>query len=271
MSEVILVDKLSFSYYPGVPVLENVGFSVQSGEFLGLIGPNGGGKTTLLKILLGILPVQQGKVKILGVAPHDLRARLAIGYVPQQASVPKNFPATVHDILEMGMEGKRFLWHSIAPYQKKLAALSEAFGLQKLLRVPICEISGGQMRRVFLVRALMREPALLVLDEPMAGVDSSGNILFFDFIHDLCHTNNIALLMTSHDVDILRAKADRLMCLNHVVHFCDSAHLISANLLHHTYNCELETFYHNRDYHIFKTADQPCEKQPTAPDGERPG
>jgi zinc transport system ATP-binding protein len=262
MTDAVSVENLTFGYYPDSQVLEKVSFTLARGQFLGLIGPNGGGKTTLIKILLGILSVKQGRVLVFGNAPQSLRSRARIGYVPQLSNIPKDFPSTVRDVILMGVEGKWLTWRKRRTYyEERMAELASFFVLEKILTTPIGEISGGQTRRVLLVRALLRNPDLLILDEPMAGVDSSGNSLFFDFIQRLKETNQTSILMSSHDVETLRARADRLICLNKVVHFCDSAHLISTQLIRHTYQCELETFYHNRNYHIFKNAESPCQEQ----------
>lgn len=263
--DAIAVRDLTFGYYPGRVALEKISFALPRGEFLGLIGPNGGGKTTLLKILLGILPYRQGEVSIFGHAPQSRAARSLVSYVPQHSNVPKDFPGTVRDIIWMGTGN---VWWPLQrrdhQRDERFRQLVSFFDVGRMLDAPIGEISGGQIRRVLLVRALLREPQLLVLDEPMAGVDSSGNTLFFEFIHKLRQLQQVSIIMSSHDVDILRAQAGRLMCLNRVIHFCDSANLVSDQLLHHTYQCELETFYHNRNYHIFRTPGQTCHENDTA-------
>lgn len=253
MDKAIQVENLTFSYCSGPIILQDVSFTLPQGEFLGLIGPNGGGKTTLIKIILGIIATS-GKVRIFGLQPQLPQARKQIGYVPQHSSVPKDFPATVADVALMGIKQNSLWRRRRKQAYDKLVHLAQVFALQNILEYPIAEISGGQMRRVFLVRALLREPSLLILDEPLAGVDSSGHSLFFEFLQKLRCERPISILMTSHHVDALRANTDRLMCLNRKVHFCDSANLISGQLIRHTYECELETFYHNREYHIFKNS-----------------
>jgi zinc transport system ATP-binding protein len=265
----IVVENLTFGYYAGREALQNISFNLPRGEFLGLIGPNGGGKTTLLKILLGILPYTRGEVRIFGHQPSSRQARRLVSYVPQHSNVPKDFPGTVRDIIWMGVSSGIWPWRPRdAAHVEKFCQLVAFFDLERIVEAPISEISGGQIRRVLLVRALLREPQLLVLDEPMAGVDSSGNTLFFEFVHKLRQLKQISIIMSSHDVDILRAQAGRLMCLNRVIHFCDSAHLVSDQLLKHTYQCELETFYHNRDYHIFRNPGQTCQEQEKEHGGE---
>ncbi len=262
MTPVISVENVSFAFPGASKVLENVSFQLQAGEFIGLIGPNGGGKTTLLKNIIGFLGNYQGKIEILGMNPKAKQARQKMGYVPQVASFPKDFPATVEDIILMGIYGRNpFVFFQSKKFRSELAKITEFLGLEKTLSKPIGEISRGQLRKVLLARALLREPDVLILDEPLAGVDSSGHIRFFEIIHDLQKSKGLSILMSSHHVESLRRHADAIVCLNRKVHFCNSADLITDKLITHTYECELEKFYHNRYFHILPDEKHSCQEE----------
>lgn len=209
------VQNLNFSYN-GNPVLENVSFSVKDGEYLGIIGPNGGGKTTLIKIILGLLKPDTGSVKIFGEDIKTFKERALIGYVPQRISqsIPQ-FPATVEEIVRSGRTARVGLFKRFSE-QDKIAiekAMETADVVKHRARL-INELSGGERQRVFIARSLAGEPKMLILDEPSVGVDIAAQEKFYTFIEDLNQNHGLAIIFVSHDIDVVAHEVKCLLCLN---------------------------------------------------------
>jgi len=204
----------------GAPVLEDVSLRIGDRDLLGLIGPNGGGKTTLLKILLGILRPQQGSVRILGRRPRDVTHR--IGYVPQHAHIDASVPATVLDVVLTGRLG-RSSWGF--RYGRKHIDAAEAglaeVGVGELSHRRIGDLSGGQRQRVLIARALVDDVAILLLDEPMAGVDLHMEQGILETLRRL--NERLPIVLVSHDIGFVSAYVRRVACLNRrlVVHDAD--------------------------------------------------
>jgi len=211
----IEVQNLNFSYN-GNSVLENVSFSVKDGEYLGIIGPNGGGKTTLIKIILGLLKPDTGSVKIFGKDIKTFKERALIGYVPQRISqsIPQ-FPATVEEIVRSGRTARVGLFKRFSE-QDKIAiekAMETADVVKHRARL-INELSGGERQRVFIARSLAGEPKMLILDEPSVGVDIAAQEKFYTFIEDLNQNHGLAIIFVSHDIDVVAHEVKCLLCLN---------------------------------------------------------
>ncbi|MEJ1298213.1 MAG: zinc ABC transporter ATP-binding protein ZnuC [Candidatus Sedimenticola sp. (ex Thyasira tokunagai)] len=188
----------------GRDVLESVDIEVHSGEIVTLIGPNGAGKTTLVRILLGLLPPDRGRV--------ICKPGLKIGYMPQRLSLPENLPLTV----------RRFLTLSASADSQQLDQLANELDISHLLMSPMQALSGGEHQRVLLTRALLRDPDLLVLDEPVQGVDVTGQNELYRLITGISEERSCGVLMISHDLHIVMATTDRVMCINR--HVCCSGH-----------------------------------------------
>ncbi len=186
--------------YQGRDILNEVNLAVAPGEIVTIIGPNGAGKTTLLRVALGLLQPVSGSV--------HRSPRLRIGYMPQRISVDNTFPLSV----------RRFL--SLADRQAtgRMAGVLAEVGAQHTLEVPIQGLSGGEMQRVLLARALLRDPDLLVLDEPVQGVDVHGQVELYQLITRIRERRGCAILMVSHDLHMVMASTDRVICLNR--HVC---------------------------------------------------
>lgn len=183
--------------FGGRTILDRVSCEVERGEILTLIGPNGAGKTTLVRIMLGLLAPDQGRVQ-------RSSRRLRVGYVPQRLHIEPTLPITVRDFLSLGRRCRQ------AQYR---AALDEV-GVGHLMTTPVQQISGGEMQRVSLARALLREPDLLVLDEPGQGVDVAGQRDLYRLIADLRARRGCAVVLVSHDLYLVMAATDRVICLN---------------------------------------------------------
>jgi zinc transport system ATP-binding protein len=177
-------------------ILHDVGVAIAPGEIVTLIGPNGGGKTTLVRVLLGLLRPGSGRVR--------RRARLRIGYVPQRMHIEPTLPLSVSGFLALGRRAGRDAYR---------AALAEV-GVAHLLDSPVQQVSGGEFQRVVLARALLREPALLVLDEPAQGVDIGGQRELYRLIAGLRERRGCAVLLVSHDLHLVMAATDRVLCIN---------------------------------------------------------
>jgi zinc transport system ATP-binding protein len=188
----------------GSPVLQEVSFSLDQGEIVTIIGPNGAGKTTLIRVVLGALRPDAGTVR--------LRAGTRIGYVPQRLAVDETLPLTVERFVTLG--GR-------AEARQVREVLAET-GTDGLLGKPVQAVSGGEMQRVMLARALLRQPDLLVLDEPVQAVDVLGQYELYDLIAGLRHRHHCGILLVSHDLHLVMAATDRVLCLNH--HVCCSGH-----------------------------------------------
>ncbi len=187
----------------GVDILKNVSLSVHRGEVVTVIGPNGAGKSTLLRILMGVAAADSGTVA--------RKAGLVIGYVPQRMEVDPALPLTV----------RRFLALACKDEARICAALDEV-GVPGAEDKPVQALSGGEFRRVMLARAVLRTPDLLVLDEPLAGVDVAGQAELYELIGTLRRRYDAGVLMVSHDLHLVMAETDRVICLNH--HVCCAGH-----------------------------------------------
>ena len=188
----------------GTTVLSNVDLAVSEHEIVTLIGPNGSGKSTLVRLVLGLLEADRGQV--------FLRPGLRIGYMPQRLVIDDSLPLTVDRFLRLGGTASR---------RARMAALGET-AVSRLADSPIQKISGGEMQRVLLARALLREPDLLVLDEPAQGGDVTGQAELFKLITDIRDRRGCGVLMVSHDLHLVMASTDTVVCLNH--HVCCTGH-----------------------------------------------
>ncbi|MBI5787652.1 MAG: metal ABC transporter ATP-binding protein [Candidatus Schekmanbacteria bacterium] len=211
----IAVENVSFAYNKH-SVLEDISFYVKSGEYLGIIGPNGGGKTTLVKILLGLYKPRSGTVTIFGQAIKNSGQRALIGYVPQRVSQNiSTFPATVEEIVKSGRTARIGLLKRFSQNDK--TAVEKAMETADVARFKthlIGELSGGEQQRAYIARALAGEPKILVLDEPSVGVDIAAQEKFYTLIENLNKTHGLTIIFVSHDVDVIAHEVRCLLCLN---------------------------------------------------------
>jgi len=215
MSPVIELNDVSFSY-GGPPVLHDITFSVEAGEFVALIGPNGGGKTTLLKLMLGLLKPSRGTVRVFG--RHPKKARQHIGYVPQDIHLNLDFPISALEVVLMGMirPRKRWIGHPENHRQIALSALGR-MGVAEYAGIRIGDLSGGERQRVFIARALVTRPKLLLLDEPTASIDTKGQTDFFDLLSEL--NREITIVVVSHDLLAISNHVKSVACVNRALHY----------------------------------------------------
>ena len=213
----IELNNVSFSYENDTPVLEDLSFAVNKGEYLGIIGPNGGGKTTLIKIILGLIHPTEGTVQLFGKDSHDFKDKYRIGYVPQRVTqTDKEFPATVYEAVRTGRIARLGFFERFT--KKDIDAIEHAMEISGIARYRdtlVGNLSGGERQRVFIARALAGEPEVLILDEPTVGVDIGAQKTFYDFLASLNRDQNLTIIFISHDVDAVSQETKTVLCLNH--------------------------------------------------------
>jgi zinc transport system ATP-binding protein len=235
----IQIAGLSFSFGLA-PVLQDINLEVFRGEFMGLVGPNAGGKSTLLKLILGLLRPQSGRIRVLGAAPEEARRR--VGYVPQYPSFQRDFPISVEQVVLLGRLGSTpsLGWYRRADREAALHALAEVEAAD-LARRRIGTLSGGQLQRVLLARALVGEPQILILDEPTANIDQRAEGDIFDLLAML--NARLTILVVSHDIAFISSYVDRVACLNRTL-VCHRTDAIDAELIHQLYGEAVRSVAH---------------------------
>ena len=211
---VIEISGLDFRFGNGPPVLENVNLKVSAGDFASVIGPNGGGKTTLVKLIVGLLSPTAGSIRIFGRPP--VKARRRIGYMPQHAMMDPRFPVRAEDVVTMGRLGAGFKFGAYTAADREAArkALTEV-GLSKHGSRPFSDLSGGQRQRVLLARALVTDPDLLLLDEPAANLDQKVEQDFFDLLKEL--NKHLTIVLVSHDLGFVAGFVRTVICVHRQV------------------------------------------------------
>ncbi|HXW76394.1 MAG TPA: metal ABC transporter ATP-binding protein [Candidatus Eremiobacteraceae bacterium] len=202
--------------YFGRDVLDEVTFTVATGDFVGIIGPNGSGKSTLLKTIVGLHPIECGSASVLGADPSKLDRR-RIGYVPQIETVNWSFPVTVYDVVLMGTYGKLGLFRSPSKPEHDAAMRAlESVGMADRAGSLIGQLSGGQQQRVFVARALVESPEIMLLDEPIAGVDATTQHAIFALLKER-NRRGMTVVATTHDLSCVATWFHKVLCLNHHV------------------------------------------------------
>jgi len=231
--------------YGKTPVLQNVSLKIWPGQFLAIVGPNGGGKTTLLRTMLGMIPTTDGKILLRG-QPLKRSAMERIGYVPQLETIDWNFPITVEEVISMGFYQRNSWFRGIAlSEKKKLQAVMERLNLIGLGDRHIRELSGGQQQAVFIGRALLGDPELILLDEPTAGLDIRSRDDVIHFLHEVNH-QGVAIVITAHDLNWVAAHLPWAICLNRrLIAEGRPDKIFNADVLKETYSGDLVVFHHD--------------------------
>jgi len=241
MDTIVDISRVDFSY-GNTPALKQVSIRIQRGTTVGLIGPNGGGKTTLIKMLIGLLQPTSGNIVIDGMPPMKaVRKGDVIGYLPQNPARPDRFPLNVRQTVRLGLAGKTGICQSHSKSDLDFVEfLLERIEIADLADRPIGQLSGGQLQRVFIARALAPRPRILLLDEPTTGVDRKNQQRFIEFLLALKKELGLTVIMVSHDLRAVSAIADRIACLNLTLHYHDVPEHIPPDLLYRMFACDLQ-------------------------------
>ncbi|NLX90059.1 MAG: ABC transporter ATP-binding protein [Firmicutes bacterium] len=224
-------------------VLEDINLVIESGEMVGIIGPNGAGKTTLMRVLLGLLKPTSGQVKLFGASPDRMgKKRDRVGYMPQSPVFSRHFPLSCLDVVTMGSFTATSLGRLFTgQMREKALRCLEMVGLLPLKNKPFAELSGGQQQRVLLARALVKDPLLLLLDEPNAGLDLPTQNHFFALLKELQSRYGLTVVIVSHDLVMISRYAGRLICINRTMHLHgEPLDVLQSSDLGKAYRCELD-------------------------------
>ncbi len=250
MSKVLVELKNIEAGYDNKRVLSDVNLNIKENDFIGVIGPNGGGKTTLLKVILGLIEPQAGTVSLAGLPAQ----RKDIGYMPQITAFDRDFPITVRDVVLSGLMGSTPLFkHHTKEQKAQVEAILAETGLTNLAHKSIGDLSGGQMQRAFLCRAIVHNPKLLILDEPSTYVDKNFEGELYQMLQKL--NNKMAILLVSHDIGTISSVVKTIACVNGSWHHHQSNKLTPAVLT--SYNCPIEIVTHgNIPHRVLKNHNQ---------------
>jgi zinc transport system ATP-binding protein len=241
MASLFEIKSLSASYGNTI-VLQDVSFRVMENDFIGVIGPNGGGKTTLLRVILGLLKPVKGSL----VFNSALLDSKSIGYLPQISTGDVNYPVTVMDIVLSGLMIKKgIITRMSSSDRQKASVVMDELGLSGMSNSTLNELSGGQMQRVFLGRAIIGDPKLLLLDEPGNFVDTTFENDFYEKLKEL--NKRMAILMVSHDVGTISAHIKSFACVNRTLHYHPSHEITNEDLL--AYGCPIQLVTHGNVPH----------------------
>ncbi len=219
------------------PVLEDADLKIYDHDFIGMIGPNGGGKTTLIKAVLGLIQPQKGKIYFREDLP---RLKRPIGYLPQVKTIDKQFPITVLDIVRSGSLMRNIPFQNVDEEKKRALGLLEEMSIDHLKKKSIGELSGGQMQRAFLCRALISDPRVLILDEPDTFVDNRFEGELFEKLRVL--NVKMAILLVSHDVGTITSYVKTIACVNRRLHYHESNVITATDLK--SYDCPIQMLSH---------------------------
>jgi zinc transport system ATP-binding protein len=237
---VIEIERLNFSY-ANVQILQDINLQVAERDFLALVGPNGGGKTTLLKLILGLLQPTQGQIKVFAATPISQRNKL--GYVAQFANFPRDFPITVQDAVLMGRLGISSNWLGFNQQDKQIAnQMMQLTEISDLSKRRIANLSGGQLQRVLIARALTCQPQILILDEPTANIDLRLETDIFDLLKLL--NQELTIIVVSHDIGFISAYTSKVACLNKTL-LCHQTAPLTAEHIQKLYNTQVRAIQHN--------------------------
>ncbi len=241
-----LIELKSVSFgYQNTPVISEVNLTIGEGDFVGMIGPNGGGKSTIIKLIMGLAQPWTGSIV--------RKKGINIGYLPQYHSFDPKYPITVEEVIGSGlMKKKGALYNMTRGDREKIHAVLEKIGMVHKKQHSIASLSGGQMQRVFIGRAIISEPELLILDEPVTYVDNRFERELYELLEEISHEN--AILLVSHDVGQIVSSVKTIACVNHTLHYHPSNKI--SNEILASYNCPIELISHGHVPHrVLKTHD----------------
>lgn len=227
-------------------ILENINLSVDYNDFVAIIGPNGGGKSTLLKIILGLLKPVEGEVKVFGKKPEEVKE--LIGYLPQKLSFDYDFPINVRETVLTGSYHGLFKGYTENDENAVIQALKDVEMID-FMDNKINELSGGQIQRVFIARAIVRRPKLLIMDEPTASIDPGMQNSFYKLMSKL--KNEMAILLVSHDIGAVSSNVDKIACLNRELYYHGPVEN-AGDGLEKLYHCPIDYISHGIPHRVLK-------------------
>ncbi len=231
--------------YGDKTVLNSVNLEIKERDFIGIIGPNGGGKTTLLRVILGLIPPDKGKVHYSFSDSHT-DFRKFIGYLPQRSTIDGKFPISVREVVLSGLISEKPFFKKYNRKDFRLAdEMIEKSGMTEYKYAPVGELSGGQLQRVFLIRALISSPELLILDEPDTFVDNRFEYELYQNLKEL--NKKIAILLVSHDIGTISSYIKTIACVNNSLHYHASNEISTEQLK--VYNCPIDIITHGKVPH----------------------
>ncbi len=246
----IRFDETWFSYN-SEPVVRDINFSIAPGEFAAILGPNGSGKTTLMKLALGLLKPTSGRVLLFGEPADRFTDWHRVGYVPQRTQATESrFPASVREVVNFGAYSG-FDPLAIFKRQKSSDRVDEAMemaGIQDLAHRRVSDLSVGQQQRMLIARSLVRRPDLLVMDEPVAGIDAAGEEQFHSMIRSLNRDLGITIVMISHDIGAVMREATTIACINRDIVFHGPVHQLDAQALSNLYGFPVDVLMHDPEH-----------------------
>ncbi len=264
----LVFEKVSFAY-PGAPgasppALDGISLRVEPGERLGVIGPNGGGKSTLLKLALGLLAPTSGRVETLGMHPADARRLGRVGALPQKVSAELDFPITARQAVELAAGLREPGWRPRSKESRRRAADALALvGAESYSNRQIGLLSGGQIQRILIARAIARNAELLLLDEPTVGVDAEGQKRFAELLDTLRdRAPNLAVVIVSHDIRAVAAGCDRVACLARTLHFHDAPCGLTPQVLADVFSHGVEGIFGDMHLHAHPAEECPIPNDP---------
>lgn len=238
-------------------VLENVSLTVDEGQRLGVLGPNGGGKSTLLKLTLGLLEGNTGTIRVFGLPPREAARKGLIGYVPQKSAAETAFPLTVSQVVGMSATLSNPPWRGTTREQREAIAKSlDVVGAAALAGAHVGSLSGGQFQRVMIARALAGKPRLLLMDEPTVGIDVSGQQQFAELLTRLHDELRLTVIVVSHDIRTVAAGCDRIACLSRTLHSHVSPEGLTPQLLGEVFRHDVAAIF--GDVHVDAHAASSC-------------
>lgn len=245
--EIIRLEHVSFDYGDH-RVLEDINLKIYEDDFIGIIGPNGGGKSTLLKIILGLLNPREGNVFLFNKTPK--LGRKYVGYVPQHTLVDRTFPISVEQVVLSGRIGFTDFLRRYSNKDKQIAdKVMKIMGIKEIRNTQIGELSGGQLQRTLIARALSTEPKLLLLDEPTSSIDVQAETDFYDFLHGL--TEKMAIVLVTHDTGAISSHVKTIACINKNLHYHGEKN-IPPKIFEKLYGCPIELIGHGIPHRVLK-------------------
>ncbi len=240
MTALIKLENVSFSY-GGATVLQDIDLEIEQGEFLGLVGPNAGGKSTLLKLMLGLIKPSRGRVTLFGKSPRT--GRVKIGYCPQYTQFSRNYPITVEEVVLLGRLGKARVLGGYSKQDREIArSAMRSTEVESIRTENISDLSGGQLQRVLIARALACEPEVLILDEPTANIDQRVEVDIFQLLKQF--NERMTIIVVSHDIGFISEYVTRVACLNRTL-VCHETSELTGESIEHLYGSHVSMIEHN--------------------------